>query len=361
MPGPTVSEGVALRSLRFHYRRALRVPLFLKILLANSAIVALGAIAGTVITVWQTRRSARQAQYGLIALFGSAGIVISFIVNNWVLKRALAPLDRLQDAVDEVRGGNTEVRVTTGDTSDDRFDRLADTFNRMLDIQEQNAADLHQLSRRLIRAQEDERHRLARDLHDEAAQALTSLLVHLRLLERAKSPEEAQDRLQELRQLTAQALDDVRRVALDLRPTILDDLGLGPALEWRVDELNSQGDVAAEISIAGCEERLPRDLELVLYRVGQESLSNVRRHAEATHVSVSLRRDLDAVTMEIADDGVGFDTKANTGKRYQGMGLVGMRERLGMVGGQLIIESAPGAGTRVVATVQVDGDGENEV
>lgn len=334
-------------------QRFLRVPLFYKLLLANSAIVTLGAVVGTMITVWHVQTYPDDIHYELIALFTGAGIVVSFVVNNWVLKRALAPLDRLQTAVDAVRRGTTNVRVDPGLTSDDRFDRLAETFNQMLSRLEENAQRMQQLSRQILQAQEEERHRLARELHDEAAQALTSLLVHLRLLERAHTPEEAQQRVQELRVLTAQALEEVRRVALDLRPTILDDLGLGPALAWRVDEFNKLDGMHATITIQGLEQRLPREVELVFYRVGQESLSNVVRHAQAHHVTVNLQRVDDQVTLEIRDDGQGFDPIRVQGNDGQGFGLLGMRERMGMIDGELTLASTPGRGTRVVARAPV--------
>jgi len=342
-----------MKTLLHLRRRLLRIPLFSKLLLANSAIVALGAVAGTIITVWHVQTYPADVHYALIALFTTAGIVVSFVVNNWVLKRALAPLDRLQTAVDAVRRGSTNVRVDPGPTSDDRFDRLAETFNQMLSRLEDNTQRMQQLSRQILQAQEEERHRLAHDLHDEAAQALTSLLVHLRLLERAHTPEEAQQRVQELRILTAQALEEVRRVALDLRPTILDDLGLGPALAWRVDECNKLDGMHATITIRGLEQRLPREVELVFYRVGQEALSNVVRHAQAHQVTVHLEQVDGQVTLEINDDGQGFDPATVRSNDGQGFGLLGMCERMGMIDGQLKVESVLGRGTRVLAYAPV--------
>ena len=334
-------------------RKLLRIPLTYKILIANSAIVALGAVIGTVITVWHVRQYPEDVHYELIALFAAVGIVASFLVNSWALKRALAPLDRLQDAVDEVRQGHTDVRVEPGATSDERFDRLAETFNEMLGQLEEDARRMQQLSRQLLQAQEEERRRLAHELHDEAAQALTLLLVRLRLLERAHTPDEAQQRVHELRELTAQALENVRRVALDLRPTILDDLGLAPALEWRVEEFNKDGATHATMEVRGLEGRLPRDVELVFYRIGQESLSNVARHAEAQQVHVGLVQENGTLTLQVADDGRGFDPDQVHDRMVHdgrlGLGLLGMRERLGMIGGELLIESQPGSGTRIMA------------
>lgn len=338
------------------WQRLLRLSLFYKILLANSAIVGLGAVAGTVITVWHVRRYPDDIHYELILFFALAGLGISFFVNRWTLKRTLEPLERLQEAVNLVRQGQTDVRVRLSSVSDEQFDRLAETFNRMLNEHERHAEQMQQLSHQILQAQEEERQRLARELHDEAAQALTSLLVHLRLLERAHEPEKAQQNIQKLRVLTAQALEEVRRVALDLRPTILDDLGLGPALEWRVDEFTQASGVQANIQIEGLERRLPRDIELVFYRVGQEALSNIGRHAQARHVTLTLRRENGTLSLEIVDDGVGFDSASTVNHKPRGLGLLGMRERLAMINGALTIESTPGRGTQVRACAPVKND-----
>jgi len=345
--------------------RLLRLPIFHKLLYANLAIVAFGAIAGTIFTVWHVQTYPHDFHYELIALFIAGGVIISYLINRWTVRMALLPLDRLQEGFDRVRQGESGVRIEMGAISDERFDRLAETFNAMLERLERDAADKQRLGQRLINAQEQERMRLARDLHDEAAQSLTSLLVRLRLLERAQTPEEAQARVEELRQLTAAALDDVHRVAVDLRPTILDDLGLGPALEWRIDELNKDGSTTGQITIAGMDKRLPRETELVLYRVGQEALSNVQRHARAANVWVRLEKSNGVLLLEVRDDGIGCahcnddtDSKADSGGvRNEGLGLAGMRERISAIDGEIEIESAPNVGTTVRARVHVDQRG----
>ena len=332
-------------------QRLLRTPLFYKILWANIAIVGLGAVGGTMITIWHVTTFPDDIHYELIAVFAGIGVLISVIVNQWVLRKALDPLDRLQAAVDAIRTGNPDVRVALGEISDERFDRLADTFNLMLEQLAQDARERQQLSRQILQAQEEERYRLARELHDEAAQSLTTLLVYIRLLERAKNPDEAQRHIQELRDLTARALEDVRRVAVDLRPTILDDLGLTAALEWRVDELNKHNGVHASIAVDGIDRRLTRDTELVLYRVGQEALSNVNRHAAASRVKVFLRREGGLCVLQVIDNGAGFDPAQVDQRDGRGLGLVGMRERIAMIGGELEVTSQPGAGTEITARV----------
>lgn len=326
-----------------------QLPLFWKILLANSAIVAVGAVVGTVVTVWHVQRFPDDPHYELIALFALAGWTISFVVNRWVLRLALSPLDRIQQVVDRVRRGETSTRVPTLFLSDERFDRLAQTLNQMLDQLESDARRRRELSRRILMAQEEERKRIARELHDEAAQALTSLLVHLRLLAKAHTPEEAQRQVDALRELTAAALEDVRRIALDLRPKILDDLGLPAALQWLVDEFNAADSPQATLALKGLTHRFSSTVELVIYRVVQEALTNARRHAQAQHVWIHIQATRGQIEVVVRDDGRGFDPAEAL--RDGGLGLSGMRERLASLGGELLIQSSPGQGTRIVGRI----------
>lgn len=337
-------------------RRWLRRPLLTKILVANSLIVTLGAIGGTIVTVWHVQTFPETIHYDLIIIFAFLGVIISTLANRWVLRLTLTPLDKVQQGLDAVAAGDLSVRIGRPDISDDRFDLLIDTFNHMLDELERHEARLRHLSRRILRAQEEERQRLARELHDEAAQALTSLLLQLRLLERTYDPEQAQKQVQQLREITASALEDVRRVALDLRPTILDDLGLVPALEWRVDELNKAAPPYASFYSDGLSGRLPQEMELVFYRIAQEALTNARRHADAAHIELSLLRDDQGVSLTVSDDGCGFDcTSLKNQTKGGGLGLMGMAERISMINGQLEITSQPGQGCRLIARSPLTG------
>jgi two-component system, NarL family, sensor histidine kinase UhpB len=329
----------------------LRLPLLLKILLANSLLVAIGAVVGTMVTVWHVQAYPEDWHYGLIALFGAAGLSLSFVINYVVLRLAFTPLDRLQAAVDRVRQGDISARVEPGWMDDERFSRLAGTFNQMLATVDTATQDLRSLSQRIITAQEDERQRVARELHDQSAQSLTLMLVRLRLLERSPDAEQARQQVQDLRRLTAQALEEIRRIALELRPKILEDLGLGEALAWRVDELNASGAVRATLQNS-LDHRVPKDIELVLYRVAQEALTNIARHADARHARVRLSAEADGVSLSIEDDGIGFDLDAKQ-SHMSGLGLTGIRERLALVGGKLHIDSKSGQGTRLIAKVPV--------
>ena len=326
----------------------LRVPLFYKILVANSLIVTIGAVGGTIYTVWHVLTYPDDFHYELIALFAAFGLALSFAANYVVLRMALTPLTRLQAAVDDVREGDLSTRVRIGRLDDEQFVRLIETFNQMVATTAENNLELRQLSQRILRAQEDERQRVARELHDQSGQSLTTMLVRLRLLERSEDVTQARQHVQALRQLTAQALDEVRRIALELRPKILEDLGLCEALAWRADELNTGGTLKITLQTIGMDRRLSRELELVLYRVAQEALTNVARHAKAGSAHVILRQLDGRVTLTVEDDGAGFDADAALA-HPNGLGLAGMRERLALVGGTLQVHSGPGRGTHLIA------------
>ena len=232
--------------------------------------------------------------------------------------------------------------------SDDDL-RLAETFAARaavaVELSQRVARDA---VRRVVQAQEAERSRLARELHDETGQALTSILLGLKPLEEALADHPARAALAELREQVVTALQDVRRLAVELRPAVLDDFGLVPALERLTDGFAEQPDVRVDFHSALGDLRLPSEIETTLYRVVQESLTNIVKHANAHNVSVSIAQRGSAVAAVIEDDGAGFDERA---VREEGVGLLGMRERLSFVDGRLEIESRPGAGTTIVAEV----------
>jgi len=227
---------------------------------------------------------------------------------------------------------------------------VLDELDQSIDKAQQYQARLRQMSSQVLTAQEEERKRIAREMHDDTAQALTSVLVRLRLLERSAENERLRGGLTELRELTGATLEGVRRMAIDLRPPMLDDLGLEAALGSFVQDFSRRWPTEAKLTV-GRLGRIPPDVELVLYRIVQEALSNVARHANASHALVRLTRRGRALRMVIEDDGLGFDLDAVRRSRESGLGLFGMEERLALVGGSLQVESAIGRGTRVSAEV----------
>ncbi|MDF2749945.1 MAG: sensor histidine kinase [Gaiellaceae bacterium] len=233
--------------------------------------------------------------------------------------------------------------------SDDDL-RLAETLAARaavaVDLSERVGRDV---VRRVVAAQEAERKRLARELHDETGQALTSILLGLKPLERA-ADEQLAEAVASVRTLVVSTLQDVRRLAVELRPAALDDFGLVPAVTRLTDTFREQTGMHVELEARLSEERLPPEVETALYRIVQEALTNVVKHSGATRVSVLLTERDHAVAAMVEDDGVGFELE---GAREDGLGLVGMRERIGLVGGRLQVESSAGAGTTVVAEVPV--------
>ena len=203
--------------------------------------------------------------------------------------------------------------------------------------------------RRVVEAQELERARLARELHDQTGQALTSILLGLRPLEETAT-EDDRAAVASLRALVVSTLQDVRRLAVELRPSALDDFGLTTAVERLVENLREHSGLRIDLEARLGDARLPSEVETALYRIIQESITNIVKHAEANHISILLtQRDGLAVAV-VEDDGSGFDTSA---AHRDGFGLVGMRERVGLVGGNLRIESAAGSGTTVRAEVSL--------
>ena len=239
-------------------------------------------------------------------------------------------------------------KAPTGAFGDDDV-RMAEQFAARaaiaVDLSERVARDS---LRRVMAGQELERRRLARELHDETGQALTSILLGLKGVEEAKDAAELSEAARTLRQLVVATLQDVRRLAVELRPKALDDFGLVAALERLVQTFAEQTGLQVHLESRLDMNRLPEEIETTLYRLIQEALTNVVKHAHATTVSIVLVRRNGSVTAIVEDDGRGFDVAE---VREDGLGLVGMRERAALVGGRLTIEASEGAGTTIAVEV----------
>ncbi|HLH73440.1 MAG TPA: sensor histidine kinase [Chloroflexota bacterium] len=340
--------------LRAFGQRLLSVPIFYKVLLANSLIVVLGAVAGTWLTIQYLAVTPDHASGELILLFAGVGITLSVLVNFVVLKAAFQPLASLERAVEAVRHGNMQARAAHVAFSDPQIDQLVDTINSMLDGLETYRERVRLLSQQVLTAQEAERQRIARELHDETAQSLTSLLIGLRMIEKASTPEELSAHINDLRNQTGRTLQEVRKMAVDLRPSTLDDLGLAAALQWYTDSFARQTHIAIDLRLSGLEQRLPDAVEVVVYRIVQEALTNVAKHANASHVAVSIFREGNCVRANVVDNGQGFDVERVMRSRERGLGLFGMQERVSLVGGTLRIASSPGQSTRVSISIPLE-------
>jgi signal transduction histidine kinase len=222
---------------------------------------------------------------------------------------------------------------------------LADRAAVAVDLSERVGRDA---LARVVAAQELERKRLARELHDETGQALTSILLGLKPLERSPASDENREAVARVRQLVVSTLQDVRRLAVELRPAALDDFGLATAVARLAETFRESTGLRVDLESQLGDDRLPTEVETTLYRIVQEALANIVKHADATRVSILLTQKNRSVAAVVEDDGRGFEPGS---AREDVLGLVGMRERVGLVGGRLRIESAEGAGTTIAAEV----------
>jgi two-component system sensor histidine kinase UhpB len=317
------SKGIAASRL---ISRLLRVPLFYKILIANGALFVLGAAIGIVLAVPM-----------------AAG-------DRGALRLALRPLELHEETALRVREGDWTARVPESALADRDMDRLTRVFNDMLDDVSVYRARLRDVAARALRAEEEERRRISRELHDDTAQVLTALLLRLRLVQRTDNPARQREMLGEMRADLAEAVEGVRRLAAGLRPPPLDELGLAAAIEKYAEDACRSYDVSLDLDLTALRRRFPPDVELALYRIAQEALSNAARHAAATRVAVQATSDGDELVLLVDDDGQGFDVAVRS-EEARGLGITGMMERASYMGAVVMIDSTIGEGTCVRAVV----------
>ncbi len=306
---------------------------------ANVVLVALTVLAATLVAVTVSDADlsigSQRWQIGILAL----AILLSFCVNLWMLQKRFDPLERLVDQIEAFDPSDAS-GFDLGEGRTAEIDRLAEAFQRLL----QRVDDERRRSGKLVlRGQEEERRRFARDLHDEVNQALTGILLRLEALAQDVPPDQ-RAQVAELKQLTGQAMDELLRLARQLRPAALDDHGLAPAIEAQARGFAERTGIEAHVAVAGDPDRLDEEAQIVVYRIAQEALSNAAQHARPGRVDIELSAAADAVELRVRDDGDGFDPLA---VRAGGLGLEGMAERARLAGGALDLRSARGAGTEL--------------
>ena len=274
----------------------------------------------------------------------AAGLLVMLAINLVLLRRAFMPLDHLADTMrlhDPLSPGR-RVRVEGGPV----VAALAQTFNEMLDRLEFERRDS---ARRALLVQEGERNRIARELHDEVGQTLTGVMLQVEGLS-AAIPEQLRPQLDELRETARRGTEDVRRIARQLRPEALEDLGLQSALAALASAFGEQAHVRVDRHLEPPSLPLSEEQELVIYRVAQEAMTNVARHAQAKTVELRLERAADEVVLTVRDDGRGLPAGASRSSH----GIRGMRERAMLIGAGFMIQPAPERGTEVKLTIPVD-------
>ncbi len=234
--------------------------------------------------------------------------------------------------------------------------RLEGEARRRLDESVGVKASLQELSAKLVRAQEDERRTLSRELHDEVGQAFSAVMMEAENLLDLEPAHEARPHIEAIRGLAQRGMNEIRDMALLLRPSMLDDFGLAPALDWQARETAKRTGLRVQVT-SDMPDELPEEHKTCIYRVVQEALNNCARHAQARAVQVSVRRDDGHILLSVRDDGSGFDSK-----RLKGMGLLGMEERVRHLGGSFEVDSRPGQGTLLqvfLPLASLHGDGHN--
>jgi len=331
-------------------RPLLAVPLYYKILVANAVLVALSAGGGILVARDWLRGEPGVWTWPVAVAVAGVGVLLSVVVNGVILRLALQPLEELEHAAARVQAGELAARAPMSALSDRELEHLISTFNGMLEALAGYRQQLRRLAAQALGAEEEERKRIARELHDDTAQIMASLLIRLRVAQRATDPVQRDAVLEEVREGLAQALDGVRRYARGLRPPALDELGLVPAIEAYAREVTEASGLALEVREEPIDGLLSPEAELALYRIVQEALTNACRHARAARVRVSVVRADHRVVASVEDDGRGFNVEDALGAGHR-LGLFGMRERASYVGGNVEVTSEMGVGTRITAAV----------
>jgi two-component system sensor histidine kinase UhpB len=318
----------------------MRISLFWRVFLVNAALVILATLV-LALTPLSVSAEIRLIQ----AIMLAAGVVIVLVANLLLLRPLFSPLERLarrMEDLDVLRPIHPLPATSPGEIG-----ALERTFNRMIERLE---AERRQAGTRALRAREDERQRISRGLHDEVGQTMTGVLFLLKQLSQYATPEQLA-RLEEAHQAVRTNLDEVRRIAQELRPETLDHLGLASALNNLASAFARRTRIAVDRQISPQLGQLDPNVELVLYRVAQESLTNIARHSNANQVLLALSRNGDSVVLRIADDGQGLGPS-----RLEGGGLRGIRENALIVGGALAIKPSPIGGVEIRLEVPLRSD-----
>ncbi len=320
---------------------------FWKVVIANSAIIGVGAVGGPLIML---NLSAHSRLPTLLA-FLAAGLLTILVVNFLIIGVAFRPLRELESTMATVLPGINETRARE-DFADPDARRMATLFNTMLDRLEE---ERRQAAEHVLQAQERERQRVARELHDQTGQTLTHEIIRLDLLMESTQDREGRRQIADVKRTLEETLEEVHRMAQDLRPSVLDDLGLVPALRTLARQDSGP---RVTVRVEGLQGRLPAAIETALYRIAQEALTNANKYAKASHVEIELHcSDGDGVQLSVRDDGVGFDPQSvprNGTPGRAGLGLFGMRERATLLHGTLEVISRPSKGTQVVVELPLE-------
>lgn len=316
---------------------ALRVPLATKLVGANLLVVA------TMAAAWIAGGGSFNR-----ALASTLAVVIALHLGLVLI--ALRPVRDLEDVAFRVWHGDFGARVERSSVADNQVLRVGSMFNILLDGLASDRAQMRALASEVIAAGDRERAALARELHDSTAQHVAALLLQLSAAARDAGDPSLASRLDAARDTTEGILEEIRQLSHTVHPGVLDDLGLEAALRKLARDSSHGNGIDIDVNVDQASGRLPANVESVLYRVAQEAVRNATRHASPRRVRISVYETRPSVTLEVHDDGRGFDL-AQADRRRAGIGLMSMRERVALIDGSLEIKTAPASGTTVSATI----------
>lgn len=322
--------------------------LMTQVLGVNLLLIVAAVVAASIASSPEINISAKPEAAMVLGL----AIALTVLVNVVMLQRRFRPLERLVDEMEraDLSRPGANLRDTEGFKGPEEVERLHQTFRHMLERLE---TERRRASSAALTAQEEERARVARDLHDEVNQSLTGLLLRLEAVKLEAVKEDAHwqlvQEIDETKALANQAMEELLTLARQLRPSALDDLGLKAAVAGNVTELDRRSPIDVTFDSHGSFSDMSADAQLVVYRVAQEAMSNAAQHAEASRIEVVLTREGNIAELSVSDDGRGFTFDQTS----RGLGMGGMRERALLVGGDLRVESRPQVGTRVRLRVPI--------
>jgi two-component system sensor histidine kinase UhpB len=308
----------------------------------------------------QLRAEFKENIFLMLFAVGVSTLAIGIALNQLVIKK----LQHFVETVSLI--GQGDFRRTVTFKSDDEIKRLADTFNFMARaLMDKMRLERKYLSQ-IIEAQENERRRISRELHDEIGQALTAIKFNLDMIDK-ELPQTfplVHGKLEEAKSLSNQTITAMRQLSMDLRPAMLDELGLIPTLRWYVQNFSKRLGIDSQFQAIGFEEKLSSQIETAFYRIVQEALNNISKHAEANRVEISFEQRDSMIYASIIDNGKGFDLDKVLHPEFpeRGFGIIGMQERISLLGGKIDIQARPGFGTRIHIEVpnQKGSDGDEK-
>jgi two-component system, NarL family, sensor histidine kinase UhpB len=352
LDNPVFVYDILFLMFRSYLTRLKRTPILYRVAIGNAIIIIAGAIIGTFLTRLLTNIAATLWHF---VLFASIGILISLVLNIIIIRTALQPLSDLGRTVNRIQAGQAAINQLAYKDTDPDIYHLTTALNSLVTQLEASNQQLRVLSERAINAQEDERKRIARSLHDDTGQSLSTLIINLERLEHHIPSDslELVNRLRSIRQMAAESLECLRSIIYDLRPAILDDLGLLPAIRWYARTNLEAAGVQVDLEFPDELPPLPQPLTTTLFRISQEGVTNIIRHSQAKNACISLGIQENEVYLRIKDDGCGFEPARinNEAMDMQHWGLIGIQERIELVGGRLSIRSDPAHGTTLMVDV----------